>query len=401
MTKRTLYIFNPDNDLALASGDANYMPPASARRMAEELALLPVWYASAGSTVLAPSAYNLAFLREMQECLSLPVELVTEPELASEQELQPMPWGWNPSLRKRLQRLGVSEAELPGLSYLEELRYFSHRNRAVELLPRLQLDESFCGESFYLMKPEEWRHFIESHTSCLLKAPLSGSGKGLNWCKGAFTDFISGWCNRVATLQGGIIAEPIYDKVMDFAMEFFSDGNGKVSFVGYSIFSTNSSGAYDGNLLLSDTEMERRLSVYVGKKVFDRLKQRLEEELPVRFAFGYSGYLGVDMMICRFSSEDRIEYKIHPCVEINLRMNMGVVAHSIYRKYVSSDSTGHFSITFHSVSGEALKVHERMKADFPLQIEDGKIVTGYLPLVPVTSRSTYRVWIYVCIPQKD
>ena len=70
MTKRELYLFNPDNDLSLASGEVNYMPPATARRMAEELALLPAWYASAGSAVLAPSAYNLAFLREMQECLS-------------------------------------------------------------------------------------------------------------------------------------------------------------------------------------------------------------------------------------------------------------------------------------------------------------------------------------------
>ncbi len=61
MTKRELYLFNPDNDLSLASGEVNYMPPATARRMAEELALLPAWYASAGSAVLAPSAIILLF----------------------------------------------------------------------------------------------------------------------------------------------------------------------------------------------------------------------------------------------------------------------------------------------------------------------------------------------------
>ena len=59
MIKRSLYIFNPDHDLALASGNVNYMPPASARQMAADLALLPVWYASPESAVLAPSAYNL------------------------------------------------------------------------------------------------------------------------------------------------------------------------------------------------------------------------------------------------------------------------------------------------------------------------------------------------------
>ncbi len=51
-----LYIFNPDSDIALANNDVNYMAPASARRMAEDLALLPIWYAQPGSMVLAASA---------------------------------------------------------------------------------------------------------------------------------------------------------------------------------------------------------------------------------------------------------------------------------------------------------------------------------------------------------
>ena len=40
------------------SGETNYMAPASARQMASELTLLPMWYAEEGSVVLAPSAYN-------------------------------------------------------------------------------------------------------------------------------------------------------------------------------------------------------------------------------------------------------------------------------------------------------------------------------------------------------
>ncbi|KAA6323183.1 hypothetical protein EZS27_027349, partial [termite gut metagenome] len=45
MNRRFLYIFNPDHDLALANNNANYMPSAPARRLSEDLALLPVWYA--------------------------------------------------------------------------------------------------------------------------------------------------------------------------------------------------------------------------------------------------------------------------------------------------------------------------------------------------------------------
>lgn len=43
-----LYLFNPDSDLALASNEENYMAPASARRMIQDLALLPMWYAQPG-----------------------------------------------------------------------------------------------------------------------------------------------------------------------------------------------------------------------------------------------------------------------------------------------------------------------------------------------------------------
>ena len=184
MAKKTLYLFNPEHDLALASGEINYMPPASARQMATELALLPVWYAEEGSAVLAPSAYNLDYMKRMQQLLGLSVHLMTEPELASERNLDIRPWGWDIAVRKRLLDLGIEKHALPSIEQLNKLRSCSHRSCAVELLPHLQLDNYFCGESFYLTLPEEWKSFVESHDTCLLKAPLSGSGKGLNWCKG-------------------------------------------------------------------------------------------------------------------------------------------------------------------------------------------------------------------------
>ena len=49
---KTLYLFNPENDMALACGDSYYMPPTSARRMAADLSVLPAWYAAPGDAVL-------------------------------------------------------------------------------------------------------------------------------------------------------------------------------------------------------------------------------------------------------------------------------------------------------------------------------------------------------------
>lgn len=395
MTKKALYLFNPEHDLALASGEANYMAPASARRMASELALLPMWYAEEGSAVLAPSAYNLDYVKKIQELLGLSVDLITEPELAIEPDLDIRPWGWDVALRKRLSVLGVDEVLLPSMGQLNDLREYSHRSKAVALLPELQLNECFCGESYYLKTPEEWKRFVEGRKECLLKAPLSGSGKGLNWCKGIFTPFISGWCTRVAASQGGVIAEPIYNKVEDFAMEFYSDGAGELTFVGYSLFHTGKSGMYEGNCLLSNGAIRKQLAQYIPLEALMDLENCLRYRLSALVGTVYKGYLGVDMMICRFPENEKPVFRIHPCVEINLRMNMGVIARFLHDRYVRPGSTGRFVIDYHPSEGEALQEHERMSATYPLEIREGRVYSGYLPLVPVHKRSCYRAWIWV------
>lgn len=395
MTKKALYIFNPEHDLALASGEANYMAPASARRMASELALLPMWYAEEGSAVLAPSAYNLDYVKKIQELLGLSVDLITEPELAIEPDLDIRPWGWDVALRKRLSVLGVDEVLLPSMGQLNDLREYSHRSKAVALLPELQLNECFCGESYYLKTPEEWKRFVEGRKECLLKAPLSGSGKGLNWCKGIFTSFISGWCTRVAASQGGVIAEPIYNKVEDFAMEFYSDGAGELTFVGYSLFHTGKSGMYEGNRLLSNEAIRKQLAQYIPLEALMDLENCLKYRLSALVGTVYKGYLGVDMMICRFPENEKPVFRIHPCVEINLRMNMGVIARFLHDRYVRPGSTGRFVIDYHPSEGEALQEHERMSATYPLESREGRVYSGYLPLVPVHKRSCYRAWIWV------
>ena len=395
MTKKALYLFNPEHDLALASGEANYMAPASARRMASELALLPMWYAEEGSAVLAPSAYNLDYVKKIQELLGLSVDLITEPELAIEPDLDIRPWGWDVALRKRLSVLGVDEVLLPSMGQLNDLREYSHRSKAVALLPELQLNEYFCGESYYLKTPEEWKRFVEGRKECLLKAPLSGSGKGLNWCKGIFTPFISGWCTRVAASQGGVIAEPIYNKVEDFAMEFYSDGAGELTFVGYSLFHTGKSGMYEGNRLLSNEAIRKQLAQYIPLEALMDLENCLKYRLSALVGTVYKGYLGVDMMICRFPENEKPVFRIHPCVEINLRMNMGVIARFLHDRYVRPGSTGRFVIDYHPSEGEALQEHERMSATYPLESREGRVYSGYLPLVPVHKRSCYRAWIWV------
>jgi hypothetical protein len=390
--KSKLFLFNPDHDLAMANHDVNYMPPASARQFSMDLALFPVWYAGAHDVVLASSAYNLSFLNGMRAKFPQLASLLTETEVAMTKDIDCVPWGWNSAVCNRFIQLGVPPHALPTRGDLSMIREKSHRSQAVELLKRLQFNHC-CGESFYMTGLNELKRYVESRKSCLLKAPLSGSGKGLNWCRGEFTPHIGDWCKNMIWQQGGVVAEPVYDKVVDFAMEFYADADGKVRFAGYSLFHTAPNGAYDSNLLTTDADIEDRLAQCISLRVLYEVRNALEKELSGLIDSVYTGYLGVDMMICR--SYDLFEYSLHPCVEINLRMNMGMASRIIYDRFVLPDARGTLKVSYYASNMQLQDEHRRMTAEHPLQMEGGKIAKGYLSLVPITPRSQYVAWILI------
>lgn len=132
-----LYIFNPDTDMALASQEENYMAPALIRCMAEDMAVFPVWYATDSSLVLAPSAYNIDFLKQMQTLFPLDVQIVTEVELPEYAHVQPVPWGWNMALCRRLFKGGIFAGRLPASGWLEAYRQWASRRNAVDVLQSL------------------------------------------------------------------------------------------------------------------------------------------------------------------------------------------------------------------------------------------------------------------------
>lgn len=392
-----LYIFNPEADLALADFSENYMAPALIRRMAADLAVLPMWWADEGDAVVAASAYNLPFVKEMNRLFGRRVGLVTPPELAELSGAEYRPWGWNPALRKWLLKQGVEPEALPSRADLEVCRRLSGREVALEVLASFRGAEGCCGTGRCLKSVEECRlYWQEQRGRCVFKSPWSGSGKGLLWCYSGFSEAVAGWCAKVLAVQGALIGMPLYNKVCDFAMEFEASGEGEVRFIGYSRFDTNAKGAYEGNRLQTDAAIERWLSSWVGTDVLERICRQLLQELRVKLA-GYRGVMGVDMMICRM---DDGSCMVCPCVEVNLRMNMGVVAHTLCRRILSPEVTGRFVVEAFA-SAEAL--HEAHQADCaacPAVVRDGRLTVGYLPLAPVSPQSRYRAYIQVDTDKK-
>lgn len=395
MQQSKIYLFNPNHDLALANFDENYMPAANVRQLATDLSLLPAWYAGRDNLVLAPSAYNKTFLSCLKERIPHLPELITEAELNSS-DFSFSPWGWNPTIRKKLALLTGKPEHLPTRRELELIRKYSNRLVAVELLRKLNPGSGYCGKSFYLTAKEELQTFVLNHEHCILKAPLSGSGKGLNWCKGEFTYHIEHWCDNILKQQGGVVAEPLYNKVEDFAMQFQVHRNGEVCFCGYSLFQTNISGAYVGNVMASDAYIEEKLATYVPIENLRQLKTQIARELTGVYTDVYSGYLGVDMMICSFPEESY--YRIHPCVEINLRMTMGMVARTLYDNYIEPGQTGMYRVDYYASPEELKRETLKLQEAFPAVYSNGRMVKGYFPLVPVTPVSRYHAWVNIALP---
>lgn len=388
-----LFVFNPENDLALANNQWNFIAPASARKMRLDLECLPVWWTSSDDCVwVSRNPEHLYF-----ESLNMADRFTVFPAENAVTEIEP--WGWSPLMAAQLSEAGVDGALLPDEAGMRALREYSGRAYAVSVLKQLRTAAdvhptwagSLCGLSFFCTTTEQIDELFRQYPHTLLKAPWSGSGKGLRLGAPRLEAPLEGWCSRQIREQGGVVVEPLYNKVCDLACEFYSDGQGKVYYEGLSLFTTTHQGAYSGNLVASETEKEDVLSEWLDLRLLDWVSCELIHILETGPARVYRGPLGVDMMVCRM---DDGEFLLHPCVEINLRMTMGMVALKL-EKRLPKGTKGRFYIDY---SADSAALNERAREDArqrPPLFHDGKLVSGCLPLTPVYSDTCYRACLEI------
>ena len=415
-----LYLFNPEHDMALASFSPHYKAPAEIIRMREDLAALPVWYADVDGVVggLSADYVERFFYQCVQNGIAPYGKLVLMQDLVVSERMDKvvsfMPWGWDPALVSFLSKLGVSADYLPAETDLERSRKLSGRQQCVSVLADFKNTSGVCGEARICSTFDEVRDFLESHADVILKAPWSGSGRGLTRTSLAtWTTNLEGWVARILRTQGTIMAEPIYNKVIDFAMEFQMSSSHQLSFVGYSLFETDSHGNYKENVLTSNEHIVDKLTHYVSVELLEKVKRQLLVSLKRLLGTDYEGFFGVDMMVCQVEGDSQTDgggcqtaegcreptYLIHPCVEINLRMNMGVVARLIFDRYMDADSVGSYIVEHYSADGEAVENDGMLRELHPARIEGEKMVEGYFPLTPVATSTRYQCYI-ICQTQK-
>lgn len=391
MNNNSLYIFNPQHDLALANYSPYYHAPKSAITFAHDLALLPLWHASTHADIIAETT-DLNWLDEQKKRFNQSVNIRTK-NTAEYKTVHT--WGWDPEVRYTLLQLGLSAPCLPSDEVLDKIKELSHRQLAADGMLYLRYTIhgiKFPNPAVRLSTLDAVIEFTQKYPEIVVKAPYSGSGKGLYWNKGALTESLAGWCKRTIAKQGCVMGEEALQKIQDFAMEFHSDEHGNISFSGYSLFQTDDAGIYKSNLLLSDEAIECVLERYIAIDALHSIQHRLIDFFETNIAGHYQGYFGVDMFIHKQANGN---FAINPCVEINVRMTMGMVARLFYDHFVANGKQGTFTIEHGLTEGELLTKHQILTNQHPLIIKDAKIEAGYLSLCPINEKTCYSASVII------
>ena len=329
-----VYLFNPEHDLALAHGAHNYTAPPFARQLRHDLRLLPAWLAPAGSLVAVPDDVSLDEDRRWLGEHHLDVTPIALTRIADLGPCRIHPWGWNATLRYQLLHMGVLPGYLPTGEQLEWIRRLSHRRVTMAVHRAVGTDSALCPVE--LDSYNDVQAFVMAHPGCYLKMPWSGSGKGIYRVIDPVGDnHVPRWIEGALRRQGSLLCEVGLDRVQDFAVEC-ECLDGKTVVTGYSVFDSDFHSQFGTGIVAPMPELHQLLL-----QQYPALDQTIDNVLHALdgiIAPHYNGPLGIDMM---FYKDGNGSIALNPCVEINLRMTMGMVTAAMGSRH---NLRGHFKI---------------------------------------------------------
>ena len=330
---RRLHLFNCSNDLALAQGSKEYIAPKSVTQMERDLAPLPWWWANEGDAVLLPPSADKRAIESFFSQYNRDIIFINDNEgydtlrQCAGCDFRPSPWGWSRASSERFRRFGAPDTLLPDDRSIETMRTLSSREFAAEYIVKL-LNETKLSKYRAILAGDKMR-FIKSLEELqmpertIFKSPWSSSGRGVFAANNLEEPSIGEKLRGFIARQGGFIADKLYNKQLDFALEYHIPPNGKAEFIGYSVFVAGGNGYYGHNIVApQNTLKEFIIENGCSEKLLDTLITSHCAILTATLSGKYSGVVGIDMLTA-YENGGTI---VHPCIEINLRMNIGVLA---------------------------------------------------------------------------
>ncbi len=363
-----LHLFNPENDIALGAGTANFTAPKAAVALRNAGAALPLWYADDDDRILC-YGLNERWLDTQKRRFNLGCDVFDHSSHAS---LTPAPWGWSQAVRREYADEGFTSDNLPSDADLDCWRKLSHRRTASLLREAIapKLDFEIAPPAVEISDPKKLRSWLTDHPRSIIKSPWSSSGRGLTDTRHVRADEVIRRCEGIMRRQGSVMVENAYERTGDFAILFRCE-NGVCRHAGYSLFTTDSSGNYTGNLLADDPTLLDEIGRLYPPERISEVARVMTQALGALIAPFYTGPLGVDMLTATAKDGSIL---LDATVEVNLRMTMGFVAHSLSERFLAKCSSGLFrtSPAFNS----------QTPAEDDVVIDDRRIVSGRMMLTP-------------------
>lgn len=400
-----IYYFNPTCEYAVANGHTSWQPNLLLQKMEEDLGTLPLFFAAPDDVVLVKKMPSPDYIKRLREAgIHLPQfigidQLKNNKQFINTPRNKLRPWGWSPAVHRLLDPLkgscSDSFKESPVAGWKDEYRDLYSRKFALEVLHQVlpllpqELILSPDQHPQVCTTRDEIETLINRWGKIMVKAPWSSSGRGLQRVtKLPVVEKVWDKLLGIINEQGYAVVEPYLGKLLDMALQFRLE-EGKVSFVGISRFFTNDKGQYQGNYLNGwPADIDRQITMFADKMselLIPHLTRVLENS---KLASSYEGNFGIDTLIFRDESG---KLKINPCLEINVRQNMGLLSLQL-EKLLAPGRKGIFGMYFRK--GKDFKTYaDIVQTSAPIEFREGKIDSGFLPLTPTDTDTLFGAWI--------
>ncbi|SMO38998.1 hypothetical protein SAMN06265379_101446 [Saccharicrinis carchari] len=396
-----LYIFNPTGEMAIANGMHSFMPPRNLVRFEEDLAFLPSFYASDKDIVYTPRLPEPDFLALWHK-LGLPhINYSDTLKLPQVPYNYLRPWSWTPAIHHKTKHLkpycSVHFKQSPNYMWKQSSRDFFSRettNRVQCLLNQDRNTENAIvvqTPAINISSIAQLDVWLAKQHAVILKTPWSSSGRGIHVidpAKGRNANYA--WIKGALKQQGFVTAEPLLDKVFDFSFQLNLRQNGEMDFSGISYSINDSKQHFIGahiNWPYQANEISELLTHTVLEQAVQRLIKAIKKIEPHTY---YQGPIGVDAIVYRTATGN---LKIHPCIDINWRYNMGLINISM-KRFVHPDSIGTWRIASfaHGKWNNFIEQNRQLK---PLHIANGNLLSGFINMTPPNINAMFGVWMDV------
>ena len=368
----TLWIFNPDNDIALGNNLRNFTPPRNAMLLRQAGAMLPVWTAFDGDFIYSDNTADSNWLQSVMSVSRKNISLLSGDNIDKIESISP--WGWSRAIANTLRLKGVSPHLLPSDEQIDKIRMLSHRRSSIVINQQLQLHGLNVSIPVEFSDIQQLKHYLDTHHSAVvIKSPWSSSGRGVLYSDNTETTRLLNQAEGIIKNQGSILVEPKHKKIIDFAM-LYQLKNGIAKYVGLSVFNTLTGGNYTGNIVASEQHLSNIITQYISPTYLNQLQNALEVILCDLVGNNYNGICGIDMMVY---VDENGDYQIAPCIELNLRHTMGYVAHCLARDIIAPYSIAEMKVEY--IGNNPADMQQYLPPQFD---SNNRLINGTLSLIP-------------------